>query len=83
MKYRIMSQSGHLSNDVAADLIIDLIESDRAPSVWLSHLSKTNNSPSIALATAQHLLWKYCGERADISVALRDIPSLHWIGNDG
>lgn len=81
LKYRIKSENGHLSNDAAAGLIIDLAESGRTPSVWLAHLSKTNNSPSIALATAQHLLWAYSGEHLNISVALRDIPSLHWIGN--
>lgn len=78
LKSRIKSEIGHLSNDTAAGFIIDLAESGRTQSVWLAHLSQVNNSPAIALAAAQHLLWACSGMPLEISVALRDIPSLHW-----
>ncbi|MGI6295400.1 MAG: MBL fold metallo-hydrolase [Armatimonadota bacterium] len=79
LKRRIKSEIGHLSNEAAAGFIIDLAESGKTPSVWLAHLSQVNNSPAIALAAAQHLLWTCSGVPMDISVALRDIPSLHWV----
>ncbi len=79
LKMRIKSKFGHLSNEAAAGFIIDLAESGKTPSVWLAHLSQVNNSPAIALAAAEHLLWACSGVPMDISVALRDIPSLHWV----
>lgn len=78
LKRRITSERGHLSNDAAAGLIIDLAESGRCLTVWLAHLSQVNNTPAIALATAQHLLWTCSGAPMDISVAQRDVPSLYW-----
>jgi len=78
LKRRIAGDKGHLSNDTAAALLIDLAESERELSVWLAHLSKTNNTPAIALSTAQYLLWTCSGAPLNIEVALRDIPSLHW-----
>ncbi|NLN75897.1 MAG: MBL fold metallo-hydrolase [Armatimonadetes bacterium] len=79
LKWRIRSQLGHLSNDAAATLIVDLAESGKNPSVWLAHLSQVNNSPAIALASAQHLLWACSDVPMDIAVAQRDIPSLRWV----
>lgn len=78
LKRRIKGERGHLSNDTTASLIIDLAESGKSMSVWLAHLSQVNNTPAIALATAQHLLWMCSGMPMDISVALRDVPSLEW-----
>jgi phosphoribosyl 1,2-cyclic phosphodiesterase len=78
LKRRITGERGHLSNDAAAGLIIDLAESGKSLSVWLAHLSLVNNTPAIALATAQYLLWACSGAPMDISVALRDVPSLSW-----
>ncbi len=78
LKRRISSERGHLSNDTTAGLLIDLAEAGRQQSVWLAHLSQVNNSPAIALATAQHLLWTCSGAPMDIAVAQRDVPSLRW-----
>jgi len=82
LKRRIASEKGHISNDVASNLLLDLAETGRPVSVWLAHLSKTNNSPALALATAQYTLWSCLGTTMDISVALRDIPSLWWRQTD-
>jgi len=78
LKRRITSERGHLSNDTTSALIIDLAESGKCPTIWLAHLSQINNTPAIALATAQHLLWTCSGAPMDIAVAQRDVPSLHW-----
>lgn len=79
LKRRIASERGHLSNDTAAGLIIDLAEAGKCVSVWLAHLSQVNNTPAIALATVQHMLWTHSGAPMDIAVAQRDQPSLHWV----
>lgn len=78
LKRRIASEHGHISNDTAANLLIDLAEAERPVSVWLAHLSKTNNTPAMALTTAQYALWSCLGVSMDINVALRDVPSLWW-----
>lgn len=78
LKRRIFSEKGHLSNDAAAGLLVELAEAERQVSVWLAHLSKTNNSPAIALAAAEHFLWTCTGTRMDLEVARRDVPSLWW-----
>ena len=78
LKRRIMGDKGHISNDAASALLIDLAESGSKVSVWLAHLSKTNNTPAMALVTAQYLLWTCLGTTLDIAVAQRDIPSLWW-----
>lgn len=78
LKQRIASDRGHLSNDVAAGLLLDLTDSGRTTSVWLAHLSQTNNAPAIALASAQDTLHTCLGASMDITVALRDTPSATW-----
>lgn len=82
LKRRISGDRGHLSNDAAAGLIIDIAESERDVSIWLAHLSHTNNSPAIALATVQYLLWTCLDTTMDIQVARRDEPSLNWYQDD-
>lgn len=78
LKRRIAGDMGHISNDSASTLIIKLAESDLLPTIWLAHLSKTNNTPALALATAQYAAWSSLGTTLDIHVARRDVPSLYW-----
>lgn len=49
LKQRILSSSGHLSNDQAADAILRTWRTDSVRWLWLSHLSRTNNTPKLAL----------------------------------
>jgi phosphoribosyl 1,2-cyclic phosphodiesterase len=49
LKRRILSATGHLSNDQAADAVLRIWRSDGVRWLWLSHLSRTNNTPSLAL----------------------------------
>jgi phosphoribosyl 1,2-cyclic phosphodiesterase len=78
LKRRIMGDWGHLSNETAASLLFGLAASGRNPSVWLAHLSKTNNSPEAALSSAKRVLSRCPGNQLKVEVALRDIPSLRW-----
>ncbi len=52
LKQRIMSRSGHLSNQDTGRLLSELVH-DRLQQVVLAHLSETNNTPEKALSTIQ------------------------------
>jgi phosphoribosyl 1,2-cyclic phosphodiesterase len=47
LKQRILSPTGHLSNDQAADAIIAVLDG-AVHWIWLAHLSRTNNLPDLA-----------------------------------
>lgn len=49
LKQRILSPTGHLSNDQAADAVLRTWRADSVRWLWLAHLSRTNNTPQIAL----------------------------------
>ncbi len=51
LKQRILSPTGHLSNDQAADAVLRTWRTDSVRWLWLSHLSRTNNTPKIALTS--------------------------------
>ena len=50
LKRRIMGEKGHLSNTASAMLLSQLLH-DNMKTVYLGHLSKTNNYPDLAYAT--------------------------------
>jgi len=52
LKHRIASQYGHLSNDDCATAVCRLLESGTSHFI-LSHISKDNNYPELALQTVQ------------------------------
>src|SRR5437868_3881697 len=49
LKQRILSATGHLSNDQAADAVLRTWRADSVRWLWLAHLSRTNNTPKVAL----------------------------------
>ena len=51
LKKRILGDHGHLSNDTAADFLVELIENG-TERIFLGHLSEENNTPDIAFDTA-------------------------------
>lgn len=51
LKQRILSSTGHLSNDQAADAVLQTWPADGLRWLWLSHLSRTNNTPALALTS--------------------------------
>ena len=65
LKLRIISDTGHLSNENAARLASMLCDGG-ARSILLAHLSEQNNSPDIALADVQSAV----GDGVKIAVAL-------------
>jgi phosphoribosyl 1,2-cyclic phosphodiesterase len=57
LQRRILSDSGHLSNAACAELLAHAIRgSMEPPTVWLAHLSETNNRPQLAKQTVQRRL---------------------------
>ena len=71
LKNRILGNKGHLSNHTCAETIFELIKSGTRQ-VVLSHLSKENNSPSLAYESIVSDLLKYGvkeGEHIKIDVA--------------
>jgi phosphoribosyl 1,2-cyclic phosphodiesterase len=66
LQRRILSDSGHLSNAGCADLLARAIRgSTMPPTVWLAHLSETNNRPHLAKQTVQRRLTQV-GLRLDL-----------------
>jgi phosphoribosyl 1,2-cyclic phosphodiesterase len=49
LKKRILSPTGHLSNEQAADAVLRTWRPDGVRWLWLAHISRTNNTPSLAL----------------------------------
>jgi phosphoribosyl 1,2-cyclic phosphodiesterase len=49
LKQRILSPSGHLSNDQAAEAVLRTWRPDSVRWLWLAHISRTNNTPKLAL----------------------------------
>ena len=66
LQRRILSDSGHLSNAGCGDLLAHAIRgSTQPPTVWLAHLSETNNRPHLAKQTVQRRLTQV-GLRLDL-----------------
>ncbi|HEY0752918.1 MAG TPA: MBL fold metallo-hydrolase [Ktedonobacteraceae bacterium] len=56
LKQRILSPTGHLSNDQAAEAVLRTWRSDAVRWLWLAHLSRTNNTRKLALTSMQQHL---------------------------
>ena len=53
LKQRILSSTGHLSNDQAADAVLRTWRPDSVRWLWLAHISRTNNTPALALRSVR------------------------------
>ncbi|HCF83844.1 MAG TPA: hypothetical protein DEV72_01420 [Ktedonobacter sp.] len=70
LKQRILGPTGHLSNDQAADAVLQTWRADSVRWLWLSHLSRTNNTPKIALQSMIRRLEKAGANLAQIHVSV-------------
>lgn len=81
LKRRILSEHGHLSNEAAANCLIEILserKNERPPTVALAHLSLENNTPDLALLTVRNILAEHDfveGIHYSISVLGRDEES--------
>ncbi|MEM4230317.1 MAG: MBL fold metallo-hydrolase [Candidatus Pacearchaeota archaeon] len=74
LKERIKSEFGHLSNRKSGLAVIEYASS-KLKHIVLSHLSKINNTPEIALKTFKNLVKERRDLKPKISVSLRDKPT--------
>lgn len=70
LKQRILSPTGHLSNAQAADAVLRTWRHDAVRWLWLAHLSRTNNTPKLALASIQKDLSKAGANLAQIHISV-------------
>lgn len=78
MKARVASSTGHLSNSDCAGMIADRLEEGGPFCVWLAHLSRVNNSVSLARRTVLEHVAKQTSTPFHLDIALRDQPSVTW-----
>ncbi|MBR0153876.1 MAG: MBL fold metallo-hydrolase [Lachnospiraceae bacterium] len=78
LKLRILSDTGHLSNDHCGKLLCELYH-EKLQYILLGHLSKENNLPELAYETVRFEMKSELGSaiRRDLrlGVAKRDVPS--------
>lgn len=76
LKQRILSDKGHLSNKMCADIVCSMV-SDGISTIMLGHLSNENNTPEIAYETSHSalLISGFKDSDFDLSVASRTSPS--------
>lgn len=77
LKKRVESDYGHISNETAGNLIVDVCQTKR-PIVLLGHLSKENNFPELAIQTVQNILRENKlveGRDLQLLLAPRDKPT--------
>jgi len=71
LKRRVLSDEGHLSNNISAFYLTKLI-GPNTEKVMLIHLSETNNLPDVALKTLKSTLKEYNIDFKNIEVALQN-----------
>jgi phosphoribosyl 1,2-cyclic phosphodiesterase len=77
LKERIMSQTGHLSNDACGEAIAQNA-TEELRQVWLCHLSEENNHPELARKTIEGVLRSYglvAGKDFGLEVLKRTLPT--------
>ena len=56
LKQRILGDTGHLSNEQTAQAILHTWRADAVRWIWLAHLSRTNNTPTLAVESLRAYL---------------------------
>lgn len=70
LKQRILSESGHMSNELSAKVSVRLADCG-TESIMLAHLSRENNTPEIAELTTHNALCSEGFSNVNLSVASR------------
>lgn len=79
LRRRISGPTGHLSNQQAASILTSHVKGEDVD-VWLAHLSKENNTATVATRTVRNSLKAVGLGALALGVAQRDRPSLRWTG---
>lgn len=75
LKQRILSKSGHLSNDSAGVIARNILAKGRLKYLILGHLSEVNNHPDLAVATVDRAIREQgyvSGEDYELDVSLKN-----------
>lgn len=56
LKRRILSEFGHLSNDISGEIAMDIVKYGSTKHILLGHLSRENNFPELAFETVKCIL---------------------------
>jgi phosphoribosyl 1,2-cyclic phosphodiesterase len=78
LKKRVASDKGHLPNEETARLVSELARDGRRRTVWLAHLSATNNTPTLAYDAVAEPLGRDGCDHVKLAVLARDKPSHVW-----
>jgi phosphoribosyl 1,2-cyclic phosphodiesterase len=70
LKQRILSPTGHLSNAQTAEAVLRTWRPDAVRWLWLAHLSRTNNTPKLALSSLQKKLREAGANLAQIHISV-------------
>lgn len=70
LKQRILGPTGHLSNDQAAQAVLQTWHPDGVRWLWLAHLSRTNNTPSLALTSMRDRLQRAGANLSQIHITV-------------
>lgn len=82
LQRRILSDAGHLSNAACAELLVAALRgSRRLPTIWLAHLSATNNRPHLAVQSVNRALAR-AGIRLDVAALPRRETGATWRASD-
>lgn len=56
LKRRILSEVGHLSNEMSGEIACDIVRNGKAKNILLGHLSRENNFPDLAYETVRAIM---------------------------
>jgi phosphoribosyl 1,2-cyclic phosphodiesterase len=70
LKQRILSPTGHLSNDQAAEAVLRIWRERDRRWLWLAHISRTNNTPMLALESMRTYLRSYNANLSYITISV-------------
>lgn len=73
VKQRIVSRHGHLCNDAAADLAVEIVSAD-LEHLYLGHLSGDCNRPELAHAAVSQKLQAVGATHVNVVAAAQDVP---------
>lgn len=79
LRRRVAGPTGHLANEQCANILIKHAKGEQIE-VWLAHLSRNNNTATLAMKTVSSMLRGIGLGSLKIGVARRDKPSLVWTG---
>jgi phosphoribosyl 1,2-cyclic phosphodiesterase len=80
LKRRVAGPTGHLSNSDTAEFVQALAQERPPHTVWLAHLSATNNTPALARGAVRTALAAVGQSAIPVEIVGRDRPSLSWDG---